>query len=150
MLLEFRSYALSWRQQYMLITMAFMETRSAPEIAEEWIEMWSASEVPAVGLGVGASVLDWELPRQQPDRCLAAILEVLGRIDTSEPNRLLGVLAAGPLEDLLEHSGNFVVDQVDLLARRDPAFRLLLNGVWVSGISPDIVARLSKYRANPW
>jgi hypothetical protein len=127
-----------------------METRSSTEIAVEWIEKWSAPEVPAVGPGVGESVLDWELPREQPDLCLAAILEVLGRIDGSSPNRLLAVLAAGPLEDLLAYDGSAVVDQIDLLARRDPAFRLLLNGVWDSGIEPGILARLAKYRADRW
>jgi hypothetical protein len=127
-----------------------METRPPDEIAKEWIDKWSAPEVPAVGPGVGDSVLDWELPREQPELCLAAILEVLGRIDTSASNRLLGVLAAGPLEDLLGHNGDAVVDQVDLLARRDPAFRLLLNGVWDSDIKPSILARLAKYRGDPW
>lgn len=43
-----------------------------------------------------------------------------------------------------------MVAEVDLLARRDPGFRLLLNGVWDSGIKPDILARLAKYRGNPW
>lgn len=127
-----------------------MEQRSPSEIAAEWIEKWSASNVPAVGAEMGASVLDWELPREQPDLCLAAILEVLNRIDASAPNRLLGVLAAGPLEDLLEHQGATVLEQVNLLARRDPRFRLLLNGVWDSGISPEILARLAQYRDRRW
>ena len=127
-----------------------METRPPSVIAEEWIEKWSAPEVPAVSAGVGASALDWELPREQPDLCLATILEVLNRIDTSAPNRLLGLLAAGPLEYLLDHCGDAVVDDVDLLARRDPGFRLLLNGVWDSSIKPDILTRLAKYRGNPW
>lgn len=106
--------------------------------------------MPAVGAGVGASILDWELPREQPNLCLAAILEALNRIDASAPNRLLGVLAAGPLEDLLEHQEAAVVDGVDLLARRDPRFRLLLNGVWDSGSNPVILAKLAKYRVSRW
>jgi hypothetical protein len=127
-----------------------MESRSPSAIAEEWIEKWSASEVPAVAAEVGASVLDWELPRKQPDLCLAAILEVLNRIDSATPNHLLSVLAAGPLEDLLNYNGDAVVNEVDLLARRDPGFRLLLNGVWDSRIKPSILVRLAKYRSNPW
>jgi uncharacterized protein DUF6869 len=127
-----------------------METRSPIAIAKEWIEKWSGPEIPAVGAGVGASVLDWELPREQPELCLAAILEVLGRVDGSTPNRLLGVLAAGPLEDLLSCNGDAVVDDIDTLARRDPAFRLLLNGVWDSDIKPSILARLAKYRSDRW
>jgi len=126
-----------------------METRSPSALAEEWIERWSTPETSAGGMAE-ASVLDRELPREQPDLCLAAILEVLGRIDASSPNHLLGVLAAGPLEDLLNHNGDAVIAEVDLLARRDPGFRLLLNGVWDNSIKPDILARLTKYRGNPW
>ncbi|MDO8292319.1 MAG: hypothetical protein Q7T29_05590 [Gallionella sp.] len=127
-----------------------METRSPTEIAEEWIQKWSAPEVPAIGPGVGESILDWELPQEQPTLCLSAIVEVLGRIDGSSPNRLLSVLAAGPLEDLLNYNGDAVVDEIDILARKSPEFRLLLNGVWDSDIKPSILARLAKYRGNPW
>ena len=126
-----------------------METRSPSALAEEWIERWSPTEGSAGGK-VEASVLDGELPREQPDLCLDAILEILGRIDTSSPNHLLGVLAAGPLEDLLTYNGDAVVAEVDLLARRDPGFRLLLNGVWDSRIKPNVLARLAKFRNNPW
>jgi hypothetical protein len=127
-----------------------MDTRQPFEIAEEWIRKWSAPDVPAIGPGVGESVLDWELPREQPDLCLSAILEVLNRIDGSAPNRLLSVLAAGPLEDLLNYNGDSVVDEIDILARKSPEFRLLLNGVWDSDIKPNVLARLAKYRGNPW
>jgi hypothetical protein len=76
-----------------------METRSPTEIAEEWIQKWSAPEISAIGPSVGESVLDWDLPREQPALCLSAIVEVLKRIDGATPNRLLSVLAAGPLEE---------------------------------------------------
>lgn len=127
-----------------------MDTRQPFEIAEEWIQKWSTPDVPAIGPGVGESVLDWELPREQPDLCLSAILEILNRIDGSSPNRLLSVLAAGPLEDLLNYNGDTVVDEIDILARKSPEFRLLLNGVWDSDIKPNVLARLAKYRGNPW
>ena len=94
-----------------------METRSPSALAEEWIERWSPTEGSAGGK-VEASVLDGELPREQPDLCLDAILEILGRIDTSSPNHLLGVLAAGPLEDLLTYNGDAVVSEGGLLALR--------------------------------
>lgn len=127
-----------------------METRQSFEIAEEWIQKWSAPEVPAVGPGVGESVLDWELPREQPDLCLSTILEVLNRIDGTAPNRLLSVLAAGPLENPLNYNGDTVVNEIDILARKSPEFRLLLNGVWDSDIKQNILERLAKYRGNPW
>lgn len=125
-----------------------METRQPFEIAEEWIQKWSDSEITAIDPGM-ESVLDGELPLEQPALCLAAILEVLRHIDGSKPSHLLSVLAAGPLENLLNYNGDAVVDKVDSLARTSPQFRLLLNGVWDSDIKPSIVARLAKYRSNP-
>ena len=123
-----------------------MDSLSADAIAEEWLLKWSSGKA----VKDAYSALDFELPRKQPDLCLAAILKVLERIDTTRPNEVLGVLAAGPLEDLLSYNGDHVVDQVDLLARRDPSFRLLLNGVWDSSIAPDVLSRLAKYRGSRW
>ena len=127
-----------------------MDTRSPIEIADEWLDKWSGPGTPAIGDGVSDCALDWDLPRDQPALCLASIVEVLGRLQKSDPNRLLAVLAAGPLEELLTHNGVAVIDQVDLLARRDPPFRRLLNGVWFNGISPGVHAKLSKYLGQAW
>jgi len=126
-----------------------METRQPFEIAEEWIQKWTAPGIPAVEPG-RESVLDGELPLEQPALCLAAILEILRHVDGSKPSHLLSVLAAGPLENLLNYNGDAVVDEIDSLARSSPEFRLLLNGVWDSDIKPSIIARLAKYRGNPW
>lgn len=127
-----------------------MNTQSPVEIAEAWINAWSGVEPPAVGADVGESRLDWELPREDPDLCLASIVEVLNRIDGLSPNRLLAALAAGPLEDLLTQNGSVVVEQVEVLARRSPEFRFLLNGVWDSRIHPEVLSKLAKYRNQPW
>ena len=127
-----------------------MDTQSADEIAEEWVQAWSGKEAQAVGAGVGASRLGWELPREDPGLCLESIVKVLDRIHSSSPNPLLAALAAGPLEDLLAKNGGAVVDQVEVLARRDPRFRLLLNGVWDSTIKPEVLSKLAKYRDQRW
>ena len=126
-----------------------MDNRSPEEIAEEWIQAWSGIEPPAIGPSVGASALDWELPREQPQLCLESIITVLGRIETPS-SKLLAVLAAGPLEDLLANNANVVIDQVEVLARRSPDFRHLLNGVWDSTIHPEVLSRLAKYRIQRW
>jgi hypothetical protein len=123
-----------------------MDSRSPDTIAEEWLLKWSTGKA-AKNID---SALHFELPRKQPNLSLAAILKVLERIDTTSPNEVLGALAAGPLEDLLSHNGYHVVEQVDELARRDPGFRLLLNGVWDSSIVPCVLSRLAKYRGNRW
>ena len=90
------------------------------------------------------------MEQEDPGLCLESIVKVLGRIDGSSPNPLLAALAAGPLEDLLAKNGGAVVDQVEVLARRNPKFRLLLNGVWDSTIKPEVLSKLAKYRDQRW
>jgi hypothetical protein len=58
-----------------------------------------------------------------------AILRVL---ELDPPAEVLGVLAAGPLEDLVDVHGAAFIDRIEVEARRDPKFRALLNGVWQS------------------
>jgi hypothetical protein len=126
-----------------------MDRRLPAAIAEEWIRVWSSPE-PPVDEGMGTSRLDGELPREEPQLCLESILEVLARIEGASSNRLLAALAAGPLEDLLTKNGHIVIEQVEVLARRNPDFRLLLNGIWDSTIKPEVLSRLAKYRSRQW
>ncbi len=80
-----------------------------------------------------------EISRTNPDGTLAFILEVLQR----EPlPRVLGNLAAGPLEDLLVYQGPAVIEKVEALATRDNRFRQLLAGVWRNRIAQDVWDRL--------
>jgi hypothetical protein len=117
--------------------------------AIEWIKKWSP--INAVGTAnSAASGLDNQLPKDNPELCLAAILEILKRIPSDRSDHYFQVLAAGPLEDLLVYNGEVCINQVELAARQNPSFRLLLNGVWSSAIKPDVLARLTKYRGNPW
>lgn len=123
------------------------ESRSALVLAEEWIRWWSLDERDRAG---EQPDLDTGLTEEPPERYLDAILEVLARVDHSSPSPMLGVLAAGPLENLLNQHGEAVIERVEILARRDPGFRLLLNGVWDAGMKPAVQARLGKYRSDPW
>lgn len=120
---------------------------STSMLAEEWVRRWSLDSRARIGL---APALDLCLPKEQPELCLDAVLEVLARVPHSSASPMLGALAAGPLENVLSWNGDAVIERVEMLARRDPGFRLLLNGVGGSGLKPAIVARLSKYRASPW
>lgn len=78
--------------------------------------------------------------------CWAAILEILSH---DPPESVLGVLAAGPLEDLIDASGPEYIERIELQARRDPAFRYLLGGVWASS-TPSIWARVEAARGGAW
>ncbi len=55
----------------------------------------------------------------------------------------LCVLAAGPLEDLLEAHGTLVIPHLEKVAKIDPRFRLMLSGTWGQNrIDPAVWARL--------
>ena len=75
--------------------------------------------------------------------CWLAILEVLRR---EPPQAVLDILAAGPLEDIIEHCGPEFIDRIEVEARRSPPFRSLLRGVWQSS-TPEIWARVVKAQA---
>ena len=120
------------------------------DVALRWIAYWRDHETtgrfPDSDDGQQLEIL----ARQDPDLAWEAILFVLERIPADPSNTVFQVLAAGPLEDLLVHHGVKVVDRVDVEARRNPAFRLLFNGVWRSSIQPAVWARLEKYRTKVW
>jgi hypothetical protein len=55
----------------------------------------------------------------------------------------LAMVAAGPLEDLLEEHGPVVIHELERIAKIDPRFRLMLSGTWGrERIAPDVWARL--------
>ncbi|WP_255470308.1 hypothetical protein [Pseudoxanthomonas sp. 3HH-4] len=43
-----------------------------------------------------------------------------------------------------------MIEEVDVLARRSPSFRMLLNGAWTSRIDSAVVEQLVKYRSAQW
>jgi len=55
----------------------------------------------------------------------------------------LCIIAAGPLENLLQSHGSTVIPHLEKIARIDPRFRLMLSGTWGrERINPDVWARL--------
>ncbi len=56
----------------------------------------------------------------------------------------LAMVAAGPLEDLLEEHGQAVIHELERIAKIDPRFRLMLSGTWGrERIDGDVWARLA-------
>ena len=83
---------------------------------------------------------------QRMEECWIAILGILSR---EPPQPVIGVLAAGPLEDLVHHAGPQFIDRIELEARRNPAFRHLLGGVWESP-NQAIWQRVESARGASW
>jgi hypothetical protein len=79
-----------------------------------------------------------------PEDVWEVILAVLSMRPSDE---VISVLAAGPLEDLIESEGDVFIERIETEARKNPAFRQLLGGVWRSG-TPEIWARVEKARAG--
>jgi len=101
---------------------AYIEAAQSPDLCRDAHHpLWWAIERFMVGTLSSAA---------EPEDCWRAILEVLSK---QPPESVLGLLAAGPLEDLIHLHGTRFVDRIELLARQKPAFRELLRGVWQSG-----------------
>jgi len=127
-----------------------MITSDAAELAGEWVAHWSKDETPAIAAGVGASAVDWEIPREKPELCWDVILEILNRIEPDPSNRLFQVLAAGPLEDLLANHGEAFVERVTAQAAKDPRFARLLGGVWRHTMSAEVWSAVQASKSESW
>lgn len=88
---------------------------------------------------------DFMIDHKPAEDCWRAILEILKR---APPGEVLAVLAAGPLEDLINYHGPEFIDRIEVQARSDRAFRELLGGVWMSSTA-EVWARLEKARKDP-
>ncbi len=80
-----------------------------------------------------------DLCTDSPEDTWEIILGILARGPSDEE---IGMLAAGPLEDLLARHGRYVIERVEREASRNPAFASLLGGVWQLTIPDDIWARV--------
>lgn len=90
----------------------------------------------------------WEeferLVNELPCKAWRAVLAVTERTDDVFT---LGMLAAGPLEDLLELHGPAVVERIEREAQTNAKFRRVLQGVWRSS-TPDVWARIEVARGR--
>jgi hypothetical protein len=87
-----------------------------------------------------------DLNDEDPELCWRAILEILQR---KPRDKVLGVLAAGPLEDLIEYHGPDFIEKIEREAIANPALKHLLGGVWQSS-TPGIWARIEAIRGSTW
>jgi Family of unknown function (DUF6869) len=100
----------------------------------EWAE-WA--ENPD-GDSPGHSEFLW-IVENEPEKGWTAILTAL-KDKRLEPS--LGIIAAGPLEDLLSFHGEKFIERVEKEARSNPTFAHLLGGVWQSNIRDDVWKRV--------
>jgi hypothetical protein len=94
-------------------------------------------------------VIDWSLGPDSgnPELLWRFILATYKR-DISQ--RVVGMLAAGPVENLLSEFGPDYIASVEDLARQDERFRWLLGGVWRLEMTDEVWQRLQSARDVVW
>jgi hypothetical protein len=117
------------------------------ELAPLWVEIMGASVLDREKDENWSVLFDFqcELACEDPLKALELVKAILAIEDS--PN-LLGLLAAGLLEDLLPSEDGPIVDAIVAEAESDPRFRHLLGGVWFSGLGEDMTPRLEKARGG--
>lgn len=111
-------------------------------MADEYVFRWTARIAGNDTDDPGDWINDclFELEYNDPSGCLFFIVVTLDRVASLE---VLAVLAAGPMENVLDNFGQDVIEPVERLARRSTKFRLLLSGIWGgSRIEPDVWMRV--------
>ncbi len=72
----------------------------------------------------------------------AAWRVTLRLIELVRDTELLGVVGAGPLEEIVAESSALFVDRIERLAATDPSFRTALSYVWLPDNASDASKRL--------
>ena len=113
--------------------------RSAEIWADEWLTEWSHQQH-----GPASEFID-EMTRTN-QRGVIRMLALLAVRASAVPEELAWV-GAGPLEDLVSHDGHgaTIIDEVERVASRVPAFKAAVANVWVgerveAGVRQRLVA----------
>jgi hypothetical protein len=107
-------------------------------LIECWVHSWSPHPAERAGYQWACSE-PVDDARDDPERAWYFILYAP---DDPRCAEHFGVLAAGPLEDLLSFHGAAFIDRVEALAHQNPKFAFLLGGVWQFQMSDEIWARV--------
>lgn len=67
---------------------------------------------------------------------------ILVGVSVNHSNKIVQMLSAGPLEDLLAHHPYAVIERVEREARVNRRFASLLGGVWQNNIPDDVCKRV--------
>lgn len=119
-----------------------------PRLLDEWFA-WANWAATARGAGEGEYPTGHQeflwVVEANPELAWKAILSAL---HDPRGKSHVGVLAAGPLEDLLRLHGLEFIGRVEAEAKADPTFAALLGGVWRHNMSDEVWARLQAVAAR--
>lgn len=113
-------------------------------LAQTWISLQyaHARNEKTDGLISAHELLD-RICEQDPERCLAVVLQIL-ELDGSE--FIAANVGAGPIEDLLVRHGPTMIDRLEQLAATNHSFSVALSGVWRSTIDSEVWQRIVALR----
>jgi hypothetical protein len=135
----------AWEKSYKSPELIDFAALPVAEIAPLWVEINARSDLDKEKDGNWSELFDFqsELVRNDPLKALDLVKAIVAIEDNPH---VLGLLAAGMLEDLIPAEDGPVVNEVVAEADRNPRFRRLLGGVWFSGMSPEVAEKLEKAR----
>lgn len=125
---------------------------SAEQVASDWIAYASNGPDDASDEVFDLAWIMYDLVNDDPALAWGAIKAVVNRYtenelylaNGSEAQRVVGNIAAGPLEDLLVKHGVRFIEIVETEARRDRRMSWMLSGVWQSGMPEHIWTRVQR------
>ena len=109
---------------------------SIPELAQVWVEQTCKPSKDQDANARELADYESELKREDPDRLLDLVLEIL-RIE-QDPH-VLSYLAAGSLEDVVSMA---TIARIEREAAASEAFCALLGGIWYHRAEPELKRRL--------
>jgi hypothetical protein len=115
-------------------------------VTDEQIEDLAESWISSEGSGPAFEQL-YDLILDDPENGWLVIQEIATR---KLPEEVMAVFAAGPVEGLLAHHGQKLIDRVEEKARLNERFNCILGGVWQNMMSDDIWERVKKVRREVW
>jgi hypothetical protein len=117
------------------------------EIAEAWIKEQRTWDAKTPWDRHSAIAILGDLVHSDPEKAWR-IMQIVWRLDSKDDN--LGILAAGPIEDILAARGHQFIDRVETLARQEPIFKKMLGGLWQNAIPDDVWDRLKAVAGPPF
>ena len=102
--------------------------------SSDWLSEWRAGE-----LGAAAEFLETACEDAVPGVVDALVALAEQASSAVDGDRLIGLIGAGPLENLVSHTGNGlrVLDEVTQAAERSAAFRAALSRVALGADVPE-------------
>ncbi len=85
-----------------------------------------------------------KLPNDNPELAWEIILRIFHKLEEVKDARLLEILAAGPIEDLLCSHGQNIIDRIEIEANKNITFKECIKGVRLTSSDTPVQQRFYK------